>query len=554
LGGPPQDAGEIRRTEIGGTAALHVARGPHRAKFGVHPTLATHRYDLLEDTRGTFLFGDVGDAGARGLYVERTSTLPAISFATPSVEAFGQYRWSAAPGVTLTVGGRYGVVAYPVDEIRLDDRWLDFSGLRNDSIPASSRSVGGIAHGSWDPTGRNRTVLEGAIGVDYGEVDPSHFWEVIANGGVLQTRRLAGALASWPTAPPASQGTRAVSLTLLDPELSAPRTSRTLVGLAHRFQGGVTLRVEASARRTELLLRRADLNAPVQTAFTGEGSRPINAPIEAFGGVVGPTPSTLRRFGEYDAVWALNGDGWSQYRGVTVGLERALGGRGGIALGYTYSETTDNLFGLGAGDATAALPSAIGGSLTTPWEEGRSDLDIPHRGVASVSLPIPGRLLGNLSAVYRGRSGSPFTPMAGRGLDVNGDGSWSNDVAWIPEGDSVRTAAEQAGCIDVAAASFAARNACRGPAVHEVDVRLSLGPMPLGRAGLEVTLDVINATDQGEGIRDDALFVLDRARPISTAGSRLTIPYRLNPGFGSLIARTDRGRQLRVGLRLGALR
>ena len=38
------------------------------------------------------------------------------------------------------------------------------------------------------------------------------------------------------------------------------------------------------------------------------------------------------------------------------------------------------------------------------------------------------------------------------------------------------------------------------------------------------------------------------------SGSTVTVPYRLNPGFGSLLARSDRGRQIRVGLRLGAPR
>ena len=88
----------------------------------------------------------------------------------------------------------------------------------------------------------------------------------------------------------------------------------------------------------------------------------------------------------------------------------------------------------------------------------------------------------------------------------------------------------------------------------EIDLRLNLGPFRVGRAGLEVVLDVVNATDQEDGIRDNALFVVDPASPVTVTGSTVTVPYRLNPGFGSLLARSDRGRQIRVGLRLGAPR
>jgi hypothetical protein len=346
---------------------------------------------------------------------------------------------------------------------------------------------------------------------------------------------------------------RAASLTLLDPELSPPRTSRALLGFAHRFADGTTVRLEGTHRRTELLLRRTDLNVPVEPALEGEGGRPVLSPLESFAGVVGPTAATWRRYGQYDAVWSLDGDGWSRYRGVTLGLDRRLGEEGLLFLTYTFSETTDNIVGVAAGGRAAALSPGIGEIVATPWEEGRSDLDAPHRGAAGVSIPIPGNILGSLGAVYRGRSGAPFTPMVARGLDVNGDGSWANDVAWISEGDSEASAVLRAACPDVAPGSFPVRNACRGPAIHEVDVRLTLGPFALGRAGLELTLDLLNATDQEEGIRDDRLLLVDPTRPLTVAAGKVSIPYVVNPGFGSLTARTDRGRQLRLGLRLGDL-
>ncbi len=140
------------------------------------------------------------------------------------------------------------------------------------------------------------------------------------------------------------------------------------------------------------------------------------------------------------------------------------------------------------------------------------------------------------------------------GLDVNGDGSWVNDVAWVPGSEEARRLAEVVGCTDLPTGAFPSRNSCRGPALLELDLRLTLGPLALGRAELELTVDLVNATDQEEGIRDDALLLLDPSAPLSVNAGRLSVPYRLNPGFGSLAARSDRGRQMRIGLRLGAAR
>jgi hypothetical protein len=42
-----------------------------------------------------------------------------------------------------------------------------------------------------------------------------------------------------------------------------------------------------------------------------------------------------------------------------------------------------------------------------------------------------------------------------------------------------------------------------------LDLRLELGPLRLGRAGLDLVVDLMNATDQEDGIRDNALLLLE---------------------------------------------
>ena len=545
--------GEVRRSAGGATAIAHVTSGPHRLKVGVRGEVAGHRYDLVGQDGGGFVFGNAAGVGGEGIYSERVGASAPISFVVPSAAVFGQYRWSASRRLTLTVGGRVGVSVLPVDEVRLDERWLGWTGLPNDSLPDRLTRVGGLVHAAWDPTGRRRTVLEAGHSLDDGELDPAALFEVIRDNGLGSVRRVTGDLATWPAPPAPGNGSTSATLTLLDPEIAPPRTSRVAVGLAHRFGGGTTLRLTGTVRRTELLLRRTDLNAPVVAAFVGPDGRPVQAALAAWGGVVGPAGMSWRRFDGYDAVWALNPDGWSRYRGLTAGLERAWSG--GLAfVNYSFSSTTDNLVALGRGGVSARLSPGIPAAGADPWDEGRSDLDIPHRLAVGLDLPLPAPLRGALGGAYRVRSGSPFTPMVPRGLDVNGDGSWANDVAWIPGTGGAEELARAAGCADVQAGAFPERNACRGSAVHHVDLRLSLGPLKIGGAGLELTAELLNATDQEEGGRDEALLALDPLAPVTVHDGRTLVGYRLNPGFGSIRVRTDPGRRLHLGVRIGAFR
>jgi hypothetical protein len=114
------------------------------------------------------------------------------------------------------------VVAFPVNDIRLDTRWLDLTKLSNASVPTTATFAGGLAHAAWNPDGDNRTVLEAGLSVENGEVDPAALYEAIENSGLITVRRARGTLASWPVAPASGEGVRAISLTLVDPDLSPP--------------------------------------------------------------------------------------------------------------------------------------------------------------------------------------------------------------------------------------------------------------------------------------------------------------------------------------------
>ncbi len=548
LGHTPGVSGKVRRTEVGASAILHLTTGPHRLKAGLRASQASYRYEGGR-SGDTFLFGDAASVGTTGLAVGALGTAPQTSFGVDDLAGFVQYRWNPVPAVVFTAGVRYDVERLPTDQIRPDAEWAARTGLQNNDVQKMPATVGALLHGSWDITGKNRTVLEGGVSVENGEVDPAALQEVILNTGRMDVGRTLGELASWPSSP-ASFAFQGASLSLFGPDLVPPRTTHGVLGFAHRFGDATTLRIAGSIRQTQFLLRRADLNRPVSPSTTTADGRPVLAPLVADGGLVEPDLSTWRRFPAYDAVWALNADGWSRYRGLTVGLEQSLPADGTFFVNYTYSETTDNLFGLRSPEPGARLSPGLPDVAGTPWDEGVSDLDVPHRlAVGAVVKTSHATLTG----VFRVRSGLPFTPMVRGGLDVNGDGSWLNDVAFVPDVDAVRELAGTWSCLDQALGGFPERNSCRGDFVKTLDLRAALGPFHLGSVPVEVVVDALNVTDQAEGIRDNALVGLEPGAALDTdAGGHLVIPYRVNPGFGSLLLRTDPGRLVRLGVRVGA--
>jgi hypothetical protein len=249
-------------------------------------------------------------------------------------------------------------------------------------------------------------------------------------------------------------------------------------------------------------------------------------------------------------VWALDPDGWSEYRAATVGFEHSAPSVELFGM-YTYSETTDNWIGAGAGLVDASLPPGLSlAAGETEWAEGTSDFDTPH-SVSAGGLLRAGRV--TLSGVYRFRSGLPFTPGYRYGVDANGDGSMRNDVAFVPDQTELAGLVDAWPCLEGQAGGFAVRNSCRGPAHHALDVRLELELGSIGGRPARLALDGLNLVESSGGVVDDALLLVDPSGSVTTSpdGSVVTLPTEVNPDFGRVVYPSSRGRMLRLGVRIG---
>jgi hypothetical protein len=272
------------------------------------------------------------------------------------------------------------------------------------------------------------------------------------------------------------------------------------------------------------------------------------------GALVGAVPGSDRRFAGFDAVYSLDPSGFSDYWGLSVGLERDVSRGLSVMTSYTFSQTTDNWFGArGDGPDAQLLPFADSGA-TGSWSRGRSDFDVPHRLVVGAEVRLGGRIAPRLAVLYRYQSGYPFTPGFRDGVDANGDGSARNDPAFVT--DTLPGAADiiaAQSCLRAQIGRFADRNSCRDPAVSSLDFRLAFTLVRTGRTTTELLVDVFGAVRTGTDLIDHALYLVDRSAQLqtSTATGVTTVPLVANPNFGHALARRDPGATVRVGVRVG---
>jgi hypothetical protein len=138
-------------------------------------------------------------------------------------------------------------------------------------------------------------------------------------------------------------------------------------------------------------------------------------------------PFSNRRFAGFDAVHALDVTGYSDFAPCP-------------------SASTGSSTAGSASRSTTATPTPRTTSPVRDWRDlalragfrrerlesdGTSDRSAPHRGLVALEWAPSASGAFRIGAVYRVRSGTPFTPRFRAGVDANGDGDPHNDPAFI---------------------------------------------------------------------------------------------------------------------------
>ena len=550
FGGDPSLVADMHRSTFQVGEVLHVALPNHRLKVGGTFSLGTFDNTFADEYEGAFAFAGTGEfTASRGVFSQTVGPPPIAKFRTLDFGGFLQDRWSAAPGLDLLFGFRFDD-DLPNDEIQPNDSLRQITGLENAEVPGVVIKWSPRFGMRWDIGERGAWVVSAAAGLYHSAVEPGLLTELITGDGPVRGRRGLGNLGDWPGVPDSTiapvTGSR---MTLLGPDFVSPRSSRVGFSLSHAV-GLTALHFSAAYRHTDFLPRRTDLNRLPAPAGADQYGRPLYGTLVQQGSLLAAQAN--RRFTTFDRIWAVNADGFSDYLGLTVTLTREARTGARFLASYTYSQTKDNWLG-GSGGAFASQLNPFPDSLNSvDWTDDRSDYDVPHRVVFGLELPLPGPFV--LGGMYRYESGAPFTPGFRPGVDANGDGADDNDPAYID--DAISGVPDLLGswdCLATQVGAFAARNSCREPGAHRLDLRLTVTPFRLGATPVHIVLDGLNLVESDVGLRDHALYLVDRTGTVTTnPGTGVTtVPLIANPAFGNVLARRTTGLVLRLGVRVG---
>ncbi|HSG49735.1 MAG TPA: carboxypeptidase-like regulatory domain-containing protein [Longimicrobiales bacterium] len=546
----PLSQGEGSRQGIFGSVSLRHETGAHALEGGLELLRSTHEIRPLS---ADILWAGAGDPfsdGWQGMATGYRDVAGPEPFSVSNLAVFARDTWDAAPGLRVLLGARWHRERLPVEDLRLDQDWAELTGLAVVTPASDADGFAGHAGLDW-LAGGGAVRVTANVGATVDEIDPWILAEALATDGQAQFQRTlsgSGGFDAWPAFPAGGGISRSLpTLTLLPESMDLPASAYASLGISTERQGW-SFGVSGMFRRTENLLRRADLNRASAPSGVTDAGLPVWGSLVQVGSLVTESPGSSRRFQEYDHVWAVLQDGWSQYAGLTVFSERRPANGIQLAAWYTISTTTDNLPGLGSGRAELATAGTVSGA--DDWSEGTSDLDIPHRVGVSAAIPFPVLAGGVLRGRFRFDSGRPFTPGLRGGVDLDADGVAGNEPVYVPaqglDGLDARWT-----CVADQRGSFVERNSCRLPNVPYLDLGVSLGLVEVAGAVVSLQVDALNILQAFDTQTDHALFLVDPATGLRPDGTALSPVLRLNPGMGGEIYDTRDGRMIRIGVRWG---
>jgi len=550
VGSDPALPGRYGRTMAHVSETLTAAAGAHHWKFGADLSLNSYDQTTGLGSPGAFVFsGPSSFAGRMGAFTQDVFTEPEVQFSVPQIGIYAQDRITASPGLDLLLGFRFDEEKLPQSDVLGNQAWQKATGLSDTAFATGLGKVSPRVGFTWDLNDRHRTILKGVSGVYFDEIDPGIMGEVIRESLGDTVRGALGSLSGWPAgaAPAPLLGS---NLMLLAPDLQAPRTGRLELSLLQQLHDGLTATLSGTYRHTDFLPRRANLNLPSAPTGYDQYGRPIYGTLVQEGQLVTVAPGTNERFAGFDVVSAINSDGYSDYWGLTLTLDRQVGAGLRLLASYTYSQTTDNLLAAAGGVPGGGLspfPDSLAGQ---DWANGTSNLDVPSRFLLAAEIQTKLPLAPRLAVMYRYQSGAPFTPGFQGGVDASGTGS-GNDPAFIDASVPGTSALlGQWACLRGQVGRFAARNSCRDPSVQGLDLRATVNLVRAGHTPVVLVIDALNVLQSDVGLRDHALYLIDATKSLTVnAAGVVNVPLVANPNFGNVLVHAATGRELRIGLR-----
>lgn len=498
--------------------------GTHRFTIGTKNEFFKVRNLFAQNSLGNYTFGTIDSLNAG---TPRSVTLGirnpadvsdgAARFNARTLGFYAEDEWQATPNLSLNYGLRAdmpGLTSSP----NLNQRILDSLGINTSNVPKNVLQWSPRLGFNWDVTGNQVNQLRGGVGVFVGR--PAYVWlsNAFGNSGVNGYANLQctspttapvfpGATGAVPTNCRNSTAVPAITVNTLDPNLKFPQTLRTSLGFDRRLPYDVVATVEGIYTKGMQNFFYDNINLPASPVATGARGRLM------YGTITGNniTPS-YRKGGLGDVINLTNQQNDYAYS-LTSQLQKRFSNNFEGQVAYTYGHSYD----------VASMTSSVAYSN---WQFGRSvsgdihatdvslsKFDVPHRIIANGTYSFPSKT--DVSFIFTGESGVPFDFVYSG--DMNGDGSTSNDLIYVPldarntaeiqfatngSGATALTPAQQAAafenfisnneCLNSARGTIMQRNTCRTPWTRRLDVDFRQALPTIAGQNLLLQLDIFN--------------------------------------------------------------
>jgi Carboxypeptidase regulatory-like domain/TonB dependent receptor len=452
------------RKEVGDTLSYQLDK--HVLKGGIDYNDTGIDQVFKGNWRGVYVFNSEADllagrwaqfrqfGGLNGLSADEAGR---AKFRQKESAFFLQDQWFLAPNLTVTTGVRWENLDNPNDPVlNQNDVNPNGSFKLNGRIPDSNNNISPRVSLSWAPD--EKTAVRGSVGRYWSRTPAILFAQLLTSNGIRATQYIINSQQSngqvtGPPTDPLSPGwgdnfnpvgvqpidfSRITNIAkpgvfAIDPKFDNPYTDRFTIGAEREVFSHTSLALDFTYADTEQLERLTDINRVYSGTTAPNGLPSYSSTL--------PNPY-------YARITTLLSDARSKYVGATATLNRRFSDSFSYYAAVTWSEDKDN-------DSNERNFSGIQPEdfNNLDLNYGYSNRDQRWKGVVNGVWQSPFWGLG-LSGSFRYATGSPYTGLAGR--DLNNDGNSGTDR---PTVDGVHFA----------------RNSFRQPDFYELDLRLSKG-------------------------------------------------------------------------------
>jgi hypothetical protein len=529
-------ANDLDQTMVELADHLTAAWGDHTVTFGARGALYDIDHLYLPGSAGSYRFLSMQDlADSLPHRYERTilqeGVDPRVRFSVMEVSGFVQDEFRVDDRLTLRYGIRMDVPVVP-DRPTDNAEVQRLFGKGTNTVPSRQILFSPRFGFTWQSGGERTTQIRGGAGLFLGR--PPFVWlaNAYANDGLRTVtlvcdggRDIEDATAPN-RAPPfdprgplpdecvqTRPGAYVRTVTLFDEGFQFPQDLKLSLAADREITDRLTASASVIFTRAlnqvfleDLNIGPAVVDPDPDAGYTGGYGNRLHFGVPT---ATGFAPTRLHP--EYGHVLQATNRSDDHAWAVSAELRGELSDHVRFQAGYSFSRSYDRM-SLTFTDMISNF--GLNGSVGHP---NRPDLrpsrfDRPHKVVVALSgTPIPGLRGTEISVLYTGESGLPFSYVYRS--DINGDGypgsgaasDRYNDLVWLPREDELSffpsegpgtsilmaNALRNDECLSAYAGRMVPRNACRAPWQNRLDLRVSQR-FPAGPVDVRIDADVVN--------------------------------------------------------------